>query len=148
MTRAHDPTSPTCKDMEVHTTGAVGHRGVSRIAVGLGLDMALICLFAAIGRHSHGQSDTLLAVGATALPFLTGMAIGWLISSISFGHAPLRVPEAIPVWAATVGIGMAVRVLTGAGTAFSFIVVTTVFLGSVLLGWRALAATRTAASRR
>ena len=69
-----------------------------RITAGLALDTALICLFAAIGRRSHGESGALLAVAITAWPFLTG-----------------------------------------AGTAFSFIVVATVFLGTALLGWRALA---------
>lgn len=110
-----------------------------RITVGLGLDTTLIALFAAIGRHSHGESDGLLGVGTTAWPFLAGMAIGWLICALSYGRAPLHVPEAIPVLVATVAIGMVVRVLTGAGTAPSFIVVTTLFLGAALLGWRALA---------
>ena len=36
-----------------------------------------------------------------------------------------------------VPIGMALRGLTHAGTAFSFIVVATLFLGAMLLGWRA-----------
>ena len=110
-----------------------------RITAGLALDTALICLFAAIGRRSHGESGALLAVAITAWPFLAGAATGWLVLLFAFGRAPLRVPDAIPVWLATVGIGMVLRDLTGAGTAFSFIVVATVFLGTALLGWRALA---------
>jgi Protein of unknown function (DUF3054) len=35
---------------------------------------------------------------------------------------------------------MLLRVATGAGTAFSFVVVATLVLGVFLLGWRALAA--------
>jgi Protein of unknown function (DUF3054) len=116
-----------------------------RIAAGLALDTVVICLFAAIGRRSHGESDALLAVATTAWPFLAGMSAGWLVCVFAFGRAPLRVPDAIPLWLATVAIAMVLRSLTGAGTAFSFVVVATVFLGAALLGWRALA-TRTVAA--
>jgi hypothetical protein len=114
-----------------------------RIATGLALDAALICLFAAIGRHSHGEAKALLGVAGTAWPFLAGMAAGWLISLTAFHRAPLSVREAIPLWLGTVAIGMVLRSLTGAGTAFSFIAVATVFLGAGLLGWRALSALAT-----
>jgi hypothetical protein len=109
-----------------------------RIAVGLALDAALICLFAAIGRRNHGETSALLGVATTAWPFLAGMTTGWLISLFAFHRAPLRVREGIPVWLGTVAIGMLLRRLTNAGTAFSFIVVATLFLGAGLLGWRAL----------
>jgi hypothetical protein len=109
-------------------------------ALGLALDAALICLFAAIGRRNHGETSALLAVATTAWPFLAGMVAGWLISVSALRRAPLRVRDAIPVWLSTVAIGMVLRSLTDAGTAFSFIVVATVFLGAGLLGWRALAA--------
>jgi Protein of unknown function (DUF3054) len=111
-----------------------------RIALGLALDTALICLFAAIGRSNHGETSALLAVAGTAWPFLAGMAAGWLISLAAFHRAPLSVRDGIPLWLGTVAIGMVLRSLTGAGTAFSFIVVATVFLGAGLLGSRALAA--------
>jgi hypothetical protein len=110
-----------------------------RIAVGLGLDTAVITVFAAIGRRSHGEDAAVLAVVATAWPFLAGMAAGWLVAVFAVGRAPLSVPEAIPLWAATVAIGMVLRALTGAGTALAFVLVATVFLGAALLGWRALA---------
>jgi hypothetical protein len=111
-----------------------------RIATGLALDTALICLFAAIGRRSHGEGSALLAEAGTAWPFLAGMATCWLISLTAFHRAPLSVRDAIPLWLGTVAIGMVIRSLTGEGTAFSFIVVATLFLGAGLLSWRALAA--------
>jgi len=114
-----------------------------RTSYGVALDAALICLFAAIGRRSHGEASALLAVAGTAWPFLAGMATGWLISLVAFHRPPLSVRDAIPLWLATVAIGMALRSLTGAGTAFAFIMVATVFLGAGLLGWRALAALAT-----
>lgn len=101
--------------------------------------MALICLFAAIGRHNHGETSALLGVASTAWPFLTGMAASWGVLFLAVRRAPLRVRDGVPVWLGTVAIGMALRNLTNAGTAVSFMVVATVILGAVMLGWRALA---------
>jgi hypothetical protein len=114
-----------------------------RIALGLALDTALICLFAAVGRRSHAESGALLAVAATAWPFLAGMAAGWLVLLLAVRRAPLSVRDGIAVWLTTVGLGMVLRALTGAGTAFSFIIVATLFLGAGLLGWRGVAARMT-----
>jgi hypothetical protein len=110
-----------------------------RIALGLAYDAVLICIFAAIGRRSHAETGALLSVLATAWPFLAGMAAGWLISLLALRRVPLTVRDGIPVWLCAVTIGMVLRGLTHAGTAFSFIVVATLFLGAVLLGWRAVA---------
>jgi len=111
-----------------------------RITTGLAFDTALICLFAAIGRRNHGETSALLGVATTAWPFLAGMAAGWLVFLLAFRRAPLSVRDGVPVWLAAVAIGMVLRSLTDAGTAWSFIVVATLFLGATLLGWRAVAA--------
>lgn len=111
-----------------------------RIITGLALDTALICLFAAIGRRNHGEASALLGVATTAWPFLAGMAAGWLAFLLAFRRAPLSLRDGIPVWLSAVALGMVLRNLTGAGTAFSFIVVATLFLGAGLLGWRGVAA--------
>ena len=103
------------------------------------LDAALICLFAAIGRRSHAETGALFSVVSTAWPFLAGMAAGWLVSLVALRRVPLTVRDGIPVWLCAVAIGMVLRNLTHEGTAFSFMVVATVFLGTVLLGWRAVA---------
>jgi hypothetical protein len=109
-----------------------------RIALSLALDAALICLFAAIGRSSHGETSALPGVVTTAWPFLAGMTAGWLIFLLAFRRVPLHVRDGIPIWLCAVAIGMLLRSLTNAGTALPFIVVATLFLGAVLLGWRAL----------
>ena len=111
-----------------------------RIALALALDVAIICLFAGIGRHNHGERDSLVGVATTAWPFLAGMTAGWLTSLLALGRTPLRVRDGITVWLATVAIAMVLRTVTNAGTALSFIVVATIFLGAGLLGWRAVAA--------
>lgn len=110
-----------------------------RIALGLAYDTALICIFAAIGRRSHAETGALLSVLTTAWPFLAGMAAGWLISLLTLRRAPLTVRDGIPVWLCAVSIGMALRGLTHTGTAFSFIVVASIVLSAMLLGWRAVA---------
>ena len=46
----------------------------------------------------------------------------------------------IPVVVGGVVVGMLLRVVTGAGTAFSFVAVATLVLAVLLLGWRAVAA--------
>jgi hypothetical protein len=107
--------------------------------VGVAIDTAVICLFAAVGRRSHGETSALVGVAATAWPFLAGMTAGWLVALLAFGRAPLRLRDGIPVWLGTVAIGMLLRSLTHSGTAPSFIVVATLFLGLGLLGWRARA---------
>lgn len=111
-----------------------------RIALSLVLDATLICLFAAIGRSSHGETGALLGVVTTAWPFLAGMTAGWLIFLLAFRRVPLQVRDGIPIWLCAVAIGMVLRSVTDAGTAPSFIVVATLFLGAALLGWRAVVA--------
>ncbi len=114
-----------------------------RIPLGLSLDAALIVLFALIGRRNHGESGALVDVVTTAWPFLAGMTAGWLLFLLTFRRAPLKVRDGIPIWLGAVAVGMVLRSLTDAGTAFTFIVVATVFLGTTLLGWRGLAALTT-----
>ena len=45
-------------------------------------------------------------------------------------------------WLGAVALGMVLRVVSGQGTAFAFIVVALAFLGLFLLGWRMLAGLR------
>jgi hypothetical protein len=46
------------------------------------------------------------------------------------------VPTGVGVWIGTVAGGQLLRVLSGQGTAAAFIVVSLLFLGLFLLGWR------------
>jgi hypothetical protein len=117
-----------------------------RTALGLAFDAAFICLFAVVGRLSHGETGALPGVVATAWPFLAGMTAGWLGMLVAFRRVPLQVRDGIPVWVCVVAIGMALRALTGAGTSVAFVVVATLILGTMLLGWRA--ATRLTTRRR
>ena len=100
------------------------------------VDIVLVVVFVLIGRASHneGPRGTL----ATLVPFLAGLAIGWI------GARAWRAPfvlrwTGLTIWAATVMVGMLLRAVAGQGVQLGFVVVTTVVLAIFLLGWRAIA---------
>lgn len=100
-------------------------------------DLALILVFAAIGRDAHARGDIITGAFATAWPFLAGAAIAWAVLRV--WRAPFAVwPSGIAVWIGAVLIGMALRAATGQGVALPFIIVALISLGVFLLGFRAL----------
>jgi peptidoglycan/LPS O-acetylase OafA/YrhL len=108
------------------------------------LDLCCLIVFVVIGRASHDESDALGGIATTAWPFLCGLAAGWLLTRAwRRPAAPIR--TGVGVWLTTVVAGMALRAASGQGVAAAFVVVALVFLGAVLLGWRALALWRAAA---
>jgi len=111
-----------------------------RPAVALLLDVALVLVFAAVGRASHDESSPVLGVLSTAWPFLVGTGLGWLVVRVVRRSWPLDVAPGVTVWFATVLVGMLLRHAVGSGTAVSFVVVASVVLALFLLGWRALGA--------
>ncbi|MBO0820531.1 MAG: DUF3054 domain-containing protein [Nocardiopsaceae bacterium] len=54
-------------------------------------------------------------------------------------HAGGLFPAGVVVWLGTVAFGMVLRVVSGQGTATSFIIVALAFLALFLLGWRGIA---------
>lgn len=118
-------------------------------AAAFALDALLVIAFAAIGRASH-ESGVLgergLGLLTTAWPFVVALVAGWLASvAWRAPWAPLR--TGVPVWAVTVTGGMLLRALLGQGTAIPFIVVATLTLLALLVGWRLVAATLARARR-
>lgn len=106
-----------------------------RLAV-LALDLLAVLVFAAVGRRSHGEDVAGLLV--TFWPFAVGALVGHGVVRL-MSRAPGSSVGGAVVVVSTVAVGMVLRVLTGAGTAVTFIVVATVVLSVFLLGWRALA---------
>ena len=91
--------------------------------------------FVVIGRANHHAGESLAGVTSTAWPFLAGLAAGELATRA--WRRPLAlVPTGVGVWIGTVAAGQLLRVLSGQGTAAAFIVVSLLFLGLFLLGWR------------
>jgi hypothetical protein len=105
-----------------------------RIWPALAADVICILVFAIVGRSSHDESTDLAGVLLTAWPFLAGYLVGLLASRGWRG--PLTRTVAVTLWASTVAVGMVLRVLTGAGVQLSFVLVATLVLGAMLLGWR------------
>ena len=101
-------------------------------------DVVLVTVFVLIGRASHDENPVLGAF-VTLWPFLAGLVLGWL--ALRAWRAPLAVVRTgIPLWLATVVIGMLLRALSDQGTQFAFIIVATLVVGAFLLGWRGIAA--------
>jgi peptidoglycan/LPS O-acetylase OafA/YrhL len=111
-----------------------GSRGPARM---LALDVVAVLLFAAVGRRTHAEGVSMVGIAGTAWPFLAGTVGGWAVARA--WRRPLSAATGLVVWIGAVALGMLLRRLTGEGTAWPFVVVATVVLGALLLGWRALA---------
>ena len=101
-------------------------------------DVVGVLVFCAIGRRSHAEGLTAAGVAETAWPFLTGTAVGWLLSR-GWRRPTALVPTGVVVWLCTVAVGMLLRKATSAGVAVSFVVVASAVTAVLLLGWRAAA---------
>ena len=105
------------------------------------VDVVLVIVFCAIGRRSHDEANALTGLLTTAWPFLGGLALGWIANEALYRNKSLPasvVPAGIVIWLCTLVGGMLLRVVSGQGTAFSFILVAATVLGVFLLGWRAI----------
>ncbi|MEE1652071.1 DUF3054 family protein [Brachybacterium sp. J144] len=101
-------------------------------------DLLAVLLFVAIGLIQHGSSLTTESIALVGWPFALGALLGHL--AIRSWRAPFRLwPHGVFIWAITIAAAMAVRTLFQAGTEVSFVIVTAVTLGVLMLGWRALA---------
>ncbi|TFC91901.1 MULTISPECIES: DUF3054 domain-containing protein [Cryobacterium] len=115
---------------------AIQQNNRSGLLLAAGLDAALVLVFVLIGRASHGEGG--LGTLITGLPFLGGLLVAWLV--MRAWRSPQKIAwTGTGIWILTVGVGMLLRTVSGQGTEFSFVVVTTIVLGVFLLGWRGLA---------
>lgn len=111
-------------------------------------DVLTVLVFVAIGRRNHDEGVNANGVLEVAAPFLIALALVWLALALAPRRRfPLDPEWGASVWVGTVTLGMVLRhVVFDDGTATAFVIVATVFLGSVLNGWRAIA--RSMAMRR
>jgi hypothetical protein len=106
--------------------------------VWLGIDVACVLVFCAIGRRSHDEGLNVASVAVTGWPFLSGTVLGWLVSQ-AWRRPTAVYPTGVAVWLCTVAVGMSLRKVTSSGVAGSFIVVAATVTAVLLLGWRAFA---------
>ena len=101
------------------------------------LDLCCVLAFVIIGRARHDAAggESLSGIVSTAWPFLAGLFGGWL--GTRAWRRPLALaPSGVGAWLGAAGLGMALRVAAGQGTAVAFVLVALAFLGLFLLGWR------------
>ena len=99
------------------------------------IDLVCVLVFVAIGRDVHSHGLTFTGLASTAWPFVTGLAVGWIVVTfLRSGGA--GVTSGVVVSVATVAVGMILRVISGQGTAFAFVMVALGFLGATMIGWR------------
>lgn len=113
--------------------------GTAAVIGALVLDAVLVIVFAVVGRSSHAEGLDVAGVWGTAWPFLVGLGVGWLAAR-AWRHPLALWPTSVVVWAATLVVGMLLRVASGQGTAVAFMVVAAVTLAVLLIGWRGIAA--------
>ncbi|CAJ1493355.1 DUF3054 domain-containing protein [[Mycobacterium] kokjensenii] len=106
-----------------------------RQASWLGIDVVAVLIFCALGRRSHDEGIDIEGLAATAWPFLSGTAVGWLLSR-AWRRPTALVPTGVTVWVSTVLVGMLLRKVTSAGVATSFVIVASTVTAVFLLGWR------------
>ncbi|URM99519.1 DUF3054 domain-containing protein [Actinomadura madurae] len=99
------------------------------------VDVLCVLVFVGIGRASHDEAAGLAGFAGTAWPFLAGLAAGWGLWRV-WRRPEALLPAGVGVWVTTVAVGMALRAVSGQGTAAAFVIVASVFLGAALVGWR------------
>lgn len=110
-------------------------------------DIVCIVLFAVVGRASHAETLDPGGVFRTAWPFLVGGLFGHLVA-LSW-RDPVRLRTGVIVWLGAVIGGMALRLVSGSTAQPAFVVVATITLAVLLVGWRmAFVAARRVRRRR
>ena len=101
-------------------------------------DLVCVLVFVVVGKADHATGLSPAAVASTAWPFLVALALGWVVTLA--WRSPDRIwPTGVLVWVVTVVGAMPLRLLSGEGAPFSFVLVTSLFLAATMLGWRVLA---------
>jgi Protein of unknown function (DUF3054) len=107
------------------------------VTLAAGADVLAVLAFATVGRNAHAEVVDASGVLTTAVPFLLGLLVGWLV--VRAWRAPLRLPVGVAVWAGAVVAGLGVRAAFTHRLPLTFVLVAAVTLALFLLGWRAVA---------
>lgn len=105
-----------------------------RSVAALAADVVAVLVFATIGRGSHAEGLDVAGVAVTAAPFLFGLLVGWAAGKV--WRTPLS--PAAGCWAlgGAAVVGLALRGVLTERLPITFVLVTTVSLAVLLLGWR------------
>jgi hypothetical protein len=103
--------------------------------IGFCLDGVVVLVFVAIGRSAHRHGLGLGGIASTLWPFAVGLGCGWLVVLAS-KQDPTRLRPGAEIAVLTVALGMALRLISGQGTAVAFVFVALGFLGAAMALWR------------
>jgi len=106
------------------------------VAWALVADVVCVLALALGGRDAHNEGSSLLVVLRIAWPFLAALVVATVVTAWR-SLPPVRIwPAGVTVWLMTYALGLALRGLSGRGLAPGFLVVSLLFLGVTMLGWR------------
>lgn len=108
-----------------------------RSVAAFGLDALIVVAFVAISTVSHRSVTSWSAIALGSLPFLGGVALGWLVSRSWRGTLHER--SFVAVWGLTVIAGFAYRFWTPPAPKAADVVVAVLVLGFLFGGWRLMA---------
>ena len=101
-------------------------------------DLAVVVVFVVIGRRSHHEDAGFVGFLRVFWPFAVGLGVAWVATGLV--RAPLAWGRAAAAWLVTVAVGMTLRIVVeGRELSIAFTIVTLVFTGVFMLGWRAVA---------
>jgi hypothetical protein len=106
-------------------------------ALALAADLVAVVVFAAIGRVSHAEADSVLGLLGTATPFLVGAVAAWVSPWVRGAPASMRAGGLVV--AGSVVIGLLLRLGFTGSLPWTFALVTAVSLSVLMLGWRGVA---------
>jgi peptidoglycan/LPS O-acetylase OafA/YrhL len=109
---------------------------VPPVAVAAVVDVVLVVVFVLLGRSSHGEQLSPGGFLTTSWPFLVGLAAAWAVARA--WRRPLSARTGLLLWVVTVVVGLLLRLVSGQGAPFAFVVVASIVLGAFLVGWRVL----------
>ena len=120
---------------------------VARPWVALLGDVAVLVVFVLVGRRSHHEDAGIDGFFRVWWPFVVALGVAWLVTGL--WRAPLAWGRAVAAWLVTVALGMALRItLQDREFKVAFTIVTLLFVGAGMLGWRAVVRWRRARTHR
>ena len=99
-------------------------------------DLVCVLAFAVAGKDTHDAGASTWVVLAIVWPFATAALVAHAGLARAGRSSEALWPAGVLVVATTYVLGMALRVVSGRGTATGFLVVALVFLLVTMLGWR------------
>ena len=100
-------------------------------------DLAVLVVFVVVGRRSHHEDAGVAGFLRVWWPFAVALLVAWSVAGL--WRTPLAWGRVVAASLITVGLGMALRIVVeDREFKIAFTIVTLVFVGAGMLGWRAV----------